>query len=226
MAGPQELGEIWAVANVAGPLDVRVFVRGVTAYSASVGLNPVRLLTAGVPLSDVVIQNLSASPVDLGNDPRVAWNQGLRVPARSQWSTAGISPIGDLYGDTRTSFIFFYSGVLGPHALAARFSYTVPAGRRARVEVATALTEIVTAYAAALLTLWTYIAVFPGGGAGTAVVYGLLYARNAVADAHGTALAASIELQPGDVMQALTEDLRAGGTALHLATAKITEANA
>lgn len=226
MAALSDRAEVWAVAGVAGPLDVRIFVRGVTAYAHTVGLVPVRIVTGGVPLSEIVIQNLSTSPIDLGNDQRLTWGQGLRVPARAQWSVAGISPIGDIYGDTRTSLTFFYTGVLAPHAATTRWTYTVPTGRRARVETATVYVEVVTVAAAGSLTLWTYIGVFPGGGAGTVVAMALIYVDNLAGTRSGTALAASIELQPGDVLSAVTENLRAGGTSIHMAEAKITEANA
>lgn len=92
MAAGEVLGEIWAVAGGVGPVDVRVFVRGVTNYRYTLTDSPQRILSGGVPLSEMVIQNLGTISIELGNDRALVYGQGLRVPANSLLSGGGIVP--------------------------------------------------------------------------------------------------------------------------------------
>ncbi len=93
MAG-EVLGEVWAVAGGAGPVDVRVFVRGITNFSYQLGNTSKQILTEGVPMASFIIQNLGTIPIELGNDRKLRYGEGLRIPANSILSGGTITPGG------------------------------------------------------------------------------------------------------------------------------------
>jgi len=95
MAAGEVLGELWAVASAAGPVDVRVFVRGVTNYRYGLNATPQRILAAGVPMSSLSIQNLDpAISIELGNGRDLQYGQGLRIPPNSIYQNGSIGPGG------------------------------------------------------------------------------------------------------------------------------------
>jgi hypothetical protein len=91
------LGEVWAIAapGGSGPVDVRVFVRGVTNLRLLVeSAQPVRVLSSGVPMSSLVIQNLGAIPIEIGNDRSLVYGQGMRIAPNSILANGSLSPGG------------------------------------------------------------------------------------------------------------------------------------
>lgn len=90
-------GEIWAIAapGAVGSVDVRVFVRGATNFSRTVSPSePVRLLPAGIPTSELVVQNLGSITIEIGNDRSLIYGQGLRIAPNSILSAGAITPGG------------------------------------------------------------------------------------------------------------------------------------
>jgi hypothetical protein len=88
------LGEIWAVAAGAGPVDVRVFIRGINNYPYRLTNEPKQIVPAGVPLANLVIQNLGAIAIEIGNDRSLEYGRGMRIPANSILSNGAITPGG------------------------------------------------------------------------------------------------------------------------------------
>src|SRR3989442_2922293 len=91
MAG-EVLGEIWAVAGGVGPVDVRVWVRGVAAYHYALSNTPQPILGAGVPLSSLAIQNLGTISIEIGNDRGLIYGDGLRIPPNALLSNGQVVP--------------------------------------------------------------------------------------------------------------------------------------
>lgn len=96
MAGSEVLGEVWAVAapGGSGPVDVRIFVRGVTNYRYSIDQVPKQILAEGIPMSSLIVQNLGAIPIELGNDRGLQYGQGMRIAPNSILSGGAITPGG------------------------------------------------------------------------------------------------------------------------------------
>lgn len=224
------MGELWAVAKVAGPLDVRVMVRGVTAYSRSVGSTPVMLITDGVQDDALIVQNLSVSPIELGPDRSITFGQGISVPARSQWSPrGGVQSIwaSPNYYDRNPLSIeksWGSGGFIAPAGPTTRWNYTVPSGRRAFLEALDVSQEIGTPATTRDQTLTT-IGVGPDAitAFGTPIISAQWFGVNVQGAIQTKTIGTSIELQEGDVLVALTSNLSIGGTVAHSAFAKITE---
>lgn len=221
---------IWAIGAGAGPLDARVFVRGVPSYAVGVTGQPQRILAAGTPLGSVIIQNLGLSPFELGTGPGLGYGQGIAVPARSQWSAAGVSPIWSspqYYDRNPVSFVQVYdavhAGIVAAGAVSVVWSYINTGATRAFIEAMQCITEIATVYAAAGY-LESGIAIqAPAGGAVTTVVRARIGIANAVGSRAEAVLGSSMELQPGEAAYGYTVDPRAGGSCMHVVSAKITQ---
>lgn len=232
------LGELWAVAGVAGPIDVRVFIRGVTSYKRTVGNTPVMLVTDGVPADALIVQNIGLFPIELGPSRGLSFGQGISVPARSQWAaTGGVQSIwaSPNYYDRNPADIVFASG---PNSIGALinanggaptiWTYTVPASRRCYVELAQVGVQIQTAYANDNQHIGSVIQVQPTNGLATFIAQAWIWTGVAAGTRHDVTVGASIELQPGDVVNAIFVDGRAAGAgaSMHLANMKGTEFDA
>jgi len=115
------------------------------------------------------------------------------------------------------------SGV-APHALTVRWSYTVPAGKKAFVETISArLVRDAAATTAGLASI--YVAVLPYGGSWTPLLR-IAVLSNGVGDRDGGEIGQSVILKAGDGLRAETYDTSTGGTLFYSVSAKITEFDA
>ena len=113
---------------------------------------------------------------------------------------------------------------LAPHALTTRLTYTVPAGKKAIVELLqvkcvrrTAATTVGLVYAYATIT--------PSGGSEKEILDSYLFG-NAVGDKDGQALQGTLVLCTGDVINMKTYDGSTGGTVDYFLAYKVTEFDA
>jgi len=119
-----------------------------------------------------------------------------------------------------------YFAVTGPHTYTTRFTYTVPAGKKAMVEVMHANVKRVTApttggYAG------IYFAFTPSGGTLTIILRAELTSADAAAkDKESASIGSSMTLKAGDTIDAATQDLSTGGTIYYGIDMKITEFDA
>jgi len=118
-----------------------------------------------------------------------------------------------------------YSGALvAPHSSTERWTYTVPAGKKAYLEVAFAYTtRRTTATTAAQLTI--IVSFTPSGGT-TAAIMELSHWDNTLYISRTQNLAMSIVMLVGDTLNATTSDASTGGTNDFIITAKLTEFDA
>jgi hypothetical protein len=83
--------ELWAVAGGDGPVDVRVFVHGVTAFRYGLSATP-KMLISDVPIANIVVQNLGSIPIEIGNDQGLVYGQGVRIAPNATYSSGAVTP--------------------------------------------------------------------------------------------------------------------------------------
>jgi len=133
--------------------------------------------------------------------------------ARPEWYDR--NPIHRLYG---------YSGNLAPHSVTTRWTYTVPAGKKAFLELA-AVHHIKTAAATTVVNSYSSILITPSGGSLTELIAAQIY-TNAVGDKDRAETGHAAVLLAGDIIQFNTYNGDTGGTVWHRGVAKITEFDA
>lgn len=144
---------MFAVAQVAGPLDVRVIDLGSGASFPRRVTDAPRRLFDFDECSDPMIQNLSASPIAIGIEAGLAFAQGFLIPARFMWSRFGLTQIdattipNNPVPSSSLAFwdrnplpvkLVFEAAGIPPHGAdlngVQRWSYNPPASRRALVQ--------------------------------------------------------------------------------------------
>jgi hypothetical protein len=123
-----------------------------------------------------------------------------------------------------TTFKSYYEGNVAPHGLTERWTYTVPSGKKALVELI-AIWMNRTAAPTTLGRAEARLLFFPSGGSETPLVYSVLYDSNVGAEKNVNIGQSSIMLQ-GDKIRATTYDGSIGGNVSYLVLAKITEFDA
>ena len=117
-----------------------------------------------------------------------------------------------------------YYGDNLPHTSTQRWSYTVPSGKKAILEICFAVILRVSAAETAdevIGGIW----IQPSGSSNVAIVYTTMLTNN-VGDMDKTSLGQSLTLKAGDILQAITQDLGTGGLIRYRIAAKITEFDA
>jgi hypothetical protein len=119
-----------------------------------------------------------------------------------------------------------YLATAAPHALTARWTYTVPAGKKALVELLQVGLKRMTA-AGTPQVAYVAITVVPSGGSGVYLVFADLTAsNNAVGDKDNMSSQGTLNLSAGDEINAKTYDGSTTGTIEYTANMKITEFDA
>jgi len=135
--------------------------------------------------------------------------------ARPDWYDRNPIPT-NLYWDAET----------GPHAATERWTYTVPSGKKALVEVLQCVVKRTVA-ATTPLTPYTRISYTPSGGTERSLLTAiLLSAENAVKDKMESGIGATLTMFVGDRIRAMSADAGTGGTCFYLAAGKVTEFDA
>lgn len=109
----------------------------------------------------------------------------------------------------------------GPHATTVRFTYTVPAGRFAELELLAVL--LYRNAGAGVAGQWQgYIQYTPSGGAANVLLN--LVSNLAAVDTNGhREWGGTMKMQAGDKLEAITFDLSTGGAAIYVLSAVATE---
>jgi hypothetical protein len=123
-----------------------------------------------------------------------------------------------------TSKTYYFCADASPHSITERFSYTVPSGKKAMVEVLSCRVERRTAATSPSSVLAAFHFT-PSGGTGNYILRAIIYTNN-VGDKEHQALGTTLILCTGDTIKAYTYDGSTGGTCEHLLTMKITEFDA
>ena len=118
----------------------------------------------------------------------------------------------------------YVAGAVAPHAATSRWSYTVPAGKKARVEwVYAGLIQDAVATAAGYAE--ASVRYTPSGGTVTRLTDAIKINLALGSEGH---VGAGLDLMmlAGDNLNAITNDANTGGTILYLVSAKVTEYDA
>lgn len=115
----------------------------------------------------------------------------------------------------------YTAGAVGPHANTSRFTYTVPAGRIARVQLLYALSLRDAAPGAAGQGFARFT--FAPAGGGATLLMGALVQSITVGDQQSLAWGNDLWLFAGDVIDALTSDNSVGGSHFYNLGFKATE---
>jgi hypothetical protein len=113
---------------------------------------------------------------------------------------------------------------VAPHGETVRWTYTVPAGKKAFVESVFAYlrrSAAATTVGRAAVVIW----ITPSGGS-AAILIDVEILTNNVGDSDRQGVGQSLILLPGDTIEARTVDISTGGTVNYSAAAKITEFDA
>jgi len=119
---------------------------------------------------------------------------------------------------------YFLGTNLTPHAITQRWTYTVPTGKKALLELAWVLCRRMTAATTAGRP-YSVIDYQPYGGTEAALLMAEVVTNN-VAETSEKQLGQSIIMNPGDLIRGLTVDDSTGGNCDYRLIAKITEFDA
>ena len=111
-----------------------------------------------------------------------------------------------------------------PHALVQRWSYTVPSGKKAFIEMAGAYVVRVTVATTAGL-VYDRVQYQVSGGSAFSILWALLY-TNTIGDKDRADVGHSLILNAGDAIFGWTGDASENGTVTHQILAKVTEFDA
>jgi len=122
--------------------------------------------------------------------------------------------------------IAYISPALGPHALTLRATYTVPATRKAMIEVLTVWLERATVAAPldVYRAFWRITRATDGDQ--TDVIQVIERVSNVAGDTRHAEIGANFMLNPNDSIQGYTSDASTGGSAYYMLTLKYTEFDA
>jgi hypothetical protein len=116
-----------------------------------------------------------------------------------------------------------YQAAVGPHGATSRFTYTVPAGKKAIVEILSVRLQRETV-ASPAATASIYITYTPSGGSASVAVICVLYStKNAIGDLDKDDLGTTFTMNAGDAIECRSSDGSTGGTISYMAFAKVTE---
>jgi len=119
-----------------------------------------------------------------------------------------------------------YIGTHGPHSTVERLSYTVPAGKKAMVEILLVMVRRQTAAATPGIAQ-CICQLTPSGGSITSILYALLRAEfNAAKDVMLLSIGTSMTLLPGDKLSFSTSDGSTNGACDYEMMYKATEFDA
>jgi hypothetical protein len=125
-----------------------------------------------------------------------------------------------------TSIIKAYNNTLAPHGATERWTYTVPANRRALIELLQCGAKRISV-AGTPAAVQVYVKVTPNGGSDTYTLYAdLTSADNAIGSKEALSSQGTIALEAGDLIHGSTSDGSTTGTVEYVLTAKITEFDA
>lgn len=224
----------FAVGPSAGPFKLLVTIKGrepFETYATNVA-GPIGV--EGVDPSEWHCQNVSGTPVSIGADRYMKYGDGAYLPAAATFSPlVGVLASTSREGDRNPlSRVFFGAVAIGPNTNATLWTYTVPAGRRFRIETCQVETMIETPFDDADGNIETGIGVFPGAGEGTFVIDALIHnGANVAGTRASAAIGAAKELQTGDTVQGMIVNGRStfagpAGFAFHLVMMTGTESDA
>ena len=119
----------------------------------------------------------------------------------------------------------YYEGIdVAPHSATTRLSYTVPAGKKAVVELLQArVYRSSTATASSLTRAW--FTLIPSGGTPKIILMATIRSNN-VGDKEVAQIGTTLTLFPGDKLEGGTGDLSTGGTCDYFLAYKLTEFDA
>jgi len=117
-----------------------------------------------------------------------------------------------------------YAATLGPHSSTQRWSYTVPAGKKALVEFSIACLLRVTA-ASTVGEAYAYVYYTPSGGTGGSL-FEVRLLTNGIGDGKSLIVGQGIMMFAGDQLLGFTGDGSTGGTIEYVIAVKITEFDA
>jgi len=123
-----------------------------------------------------------------------------------------------------TRLLSYVAGAIAPHVTTQRWTYTVPAGKKAFVELA--FCQVFrTGVAGTLGMCVAYVQVTPQGGSATVMLGAKMW--NNTAGAQDTVeIGLAWHMKAGDQIEGITQDGSVGGTIDYQLTAKITEFDA
>jgi hypothetical protein len=113
---------------------------------------------------------------------------------------------------------------IAPHTQATRFTYTVPTGKKAFVEMLQTRVQRSTAASAASRVI-AWIGYQPSGGSGSLMSYSVIN-TNGVGDKDANIVGQSIVMNAGDTLTGYTSDGSTGGACDYMLNYKITEFDA
>lgn len=126
------------------------------------------------------------------------------------------------YDRNPSSIMLSWDGIVTPHGATERWSYTVPAGKKAMVEALQCAVRRVTT-ATNPGPAWMRVYVKPAGASEQTLLLAFLSTTdNTVGSRMECSIGASLTLFPGDQIRAVSFDLSDSGTILYLASAKLT----
>jgi len=117
-----------------------------------------------------------------------------------------------------------FSSVTGPHSMTDRWTYTVPAGKKAYIEFL-CIKSIRATAAGTAGTVVIQITYTPSGASEQVLAATGLY-TNTVGDKDEVTCGHALTMLAGDLLKGLTYDGSTGGTVNYLVVAKITEFDA
>ncbi|MGE0136104.1 MAG: hypothetical protein AB7L91_19060 [Dehalococcoidia bacterium] len=218
----------WIGAQGIIPTDLRIIVDGKDWRRAVVPLPP--SLTAQV---GAIGEGDHGVQVELRNRRQsdVTVVLGVRGAANARTETLAGAALGTVlpdvggrpayYDRNPSSMSLYYNGVgVAPHGSTTRGSYTVPSGKRARVEFAAS--RVVRASEAAAAGTIESQTGYQLGANGTAIAF-VRTTTNTVGDFAHDAKAAGVTLVPGDMALLSTSDGSTGGTVNYNLSERILE---
>jgi hypothetical protein len=119
---------------------------------------------------------------------------------------------------------YFETGGISPHALTERWSYTVPAGKKAMVELLQVKVERRTA-ATTPGQAQAYVFITPYGGSTRYMLNAVIW-TNGAGDKDVQTITGTLALYQGDVISGQTQDTSNGGTCYYFLSYKISEFDA
>lgn len=210
---------LYIVGGDAGPAEIRLMVRGGSDLTLLVGSTPLMIAGDDVPLEAIVVQNKHTKRLTLGQRDSMKFDQGLDIPAKSQWTlTGGVSPIwGSPNYYDRNPLSIFKNDFTDRNGAGFSFpwTYAVPAGRRFFLEQVFVEVVVVDAVTTGAADSYAAVEVVNAGGPSTTVqIISADFPGNLTYPAGTRAIGTvgvGIELQPGETVRSEVA-MQAGGS--------------
>lgn len=169
-----------------------------------------------------------AAPAGTPQKTAVSGQQAVAIFTEEPQSDVGAATASGFYYDRNpTSFTLAFSQqTIAPHAATVRATYTVPTSRKAFIEISQCFLIFESVGDLVLGSAQSFYRFTPSGGVAasvvTALAQGICPVRTYVAMLFG----ASIEMQAGDKLDAMTSNLYTASTCTHVLSLKGTEFDA